>query len=347
MTSTNRYVTQALDDNGLIELRHQNGNHWTSGWFNNADALLAAARKWYKVGNLFISLNRPLSRDAGDSMDSVALRDNDIEFYTRIFFDFDPLRPKDYPSTDRELEEARRAAVHIRDVHRNIQWPDPIVAISGNGAHLLYRTWLPNTEEIRDMLAVMYTGLHEDHDGTPVQFDKSVRNPARIGPLYGSVKRKGIATTERPYRQSRIIEWPKDWTFVTPQMIDKVASYYAQRQSINTKSSAAEYTTFYLGSGDYDTLDVVAWFTKHGLYRRFLGPYRGAGRHAVQCPWEYEHSNTGDAQNTSTVIFTSTGDWPGFHCSHDHCEGRSIRDVMQLFGDADRFCARQWGDHHG
>ena len=45
-----------------------------------------------------------------------------------------------------------------------------------------------------------------------------------------------------------------------------------------------------------------------------------------------------------TVIFDASRSdlFPPFHCSHAHCDGRGILEVMALWGDADRFCARAY-----
>jgi len=86
------------------------------------------------------------------------------------------------------------------------------------------------------------------------------------------------------------------------------------------------------GKGDYSTLDIVAWLSSLGLYLRPIGP----GVHAVRCPWSEEHSLKGWA--SSTVVFENAGRWPGFHCHHSHCEGRTVRDVMALLGGMDEFC---------
>jgi hypothetical protein len=62
--------------------------------------------------------------------------------------------------------------------------------------------------------------------------------------------------------------------------------------------------------------------------------------HEVACPWEREHSS---ASPRDTVVFSDDGSgWPGFFCHHAHCAGRTIRDVIQLWGDASNWCARQW-----
>ena len=91
--------------------------------------------------------------------------------------------------------------------------------------------------------------------------------------------------------------------------------------------------------GDFTTLDAVAWFQAHGLHKRRIGD----GKHAVTCPWAGEHSTLDAPYGTDTVIWESEpGLWPTFHCSHQHCERRSMRDVVRLLQDADAFCTRTW-----
>lgn len=93
------------------------------------------------------------------------------------------------------------------------------------------------------------------------------------------------------------------------------------------------------GRGDYSTLDVVALFTAHGMYGRDLG----GGKHAVLCIQADRHSDRRGAEASDTVIYEAGGGaWPGFHCSHAHCQGIGIRDVIAHFGDADRFCAEEF-----
>ena len=82
---------------------------------------------------------------------------------------------------------------------------------------------------------------------------------------------------------------------------------------------------------------MIGWFKSHNCYRRSLG----SGKHAVACPWDGEHSVRDTEQSSATVVWEAAGtQWPTFFCSHNHCEARRIADVMALWGDADRYCAR-------
>ena len=336
MTNQTRlYVERALADNGVVELRHLPSKR--TGWFNNADDLLVEARKLASDGNLFISLNRPAPMIASNAMTGRAVGNDDIQFITRLFFDLDPVRPKGCPSTAEELDHAKWLSREVFKMQRAMGWPDPLEAVSGNGTHLLYRCHLPNTEEIRQQMKAIYSGMYTDYNQELISFDRAVRNPGRICTLYGSYKRKGISTPDRPHRQSQITAWPRDWKQVPRKNFDALAEFYA----IRDKPVAATYKPVdesrrVSGDGDYRTLDAVAWFNAHGLYEHHVDGII----HAVECPWEKDHSETNP---DDTIIYANTdGGWPGFHCKHSHCEGRNIRDVIEHFGDADQFCSKNF-----
>ena len=344
MSLTEKYVALEMADNGVVELRHQESpERWISGLYDNAEDLLAEARRRCQVGNLFTTLNRPAPLLADNRMGTHALGNDDFQWITRLPFDFDPIRPSGIPATDTELSAALQVAQHTCEMFLGMQWPAPMRALSGNGVHLIFRTHLPNTPDVRDMLAAIYTGLDQDVSTDSVKFDRTVRNAGRIFPLYGSKKRKGVPTHERPHRFSRILEWPPRLQQITITAIEALANYYARRAPHQASEKSTHETHQRIdGDGDYRTLDIVAWFAAHGLLRRPLSTYQGIPRYAARCPWEDEHSSPSHDMDTSTVIFEAGEGWPGFSCSHAHCEGRSIRDVLQVLGDADVFCSRSW-----
>lgn len=174
-----------------------------------------------------------------------------------------------------------------------------------------------------------------------VTFDTSVRNPGRIWRIYGTVNRKGTATPERPHRKAEIILPAGAWQPVRAATISRTIDLITP--VVQHQYRKLEPVRF-SGSGDYATLDAVSWFQAHDHYRRDLG----AGKHSVRCPWEGEHSTPSHDRDTSTVIWEAhNGLWPVFHCSHAHCDGRKIQEVMALWGDADNHCARAWRADHG
>jgi hypothetical protein len=91
--------------------------------------------------------------------------------------------------------------------------------------------------------------------------------------------------------------------------------------------------------GDYTTLDVVRFFEAHDAY---LKPGKEPGLHIVVCPWTTHH--TDQKVDTATCVREGEADrqWPSFVCLHDHCTGRTMKDVLEAWNDADRYCERPW-----
>jgi hypothetical protein len=174
-----------------------------------------------------------------------------------------------------------------------------------------------------------------------VDFDPVVRNAARLCTLYGTTKRKGPNTAERPHRQSSI--WlPPEWRQVSRQQVAALADEMAKRTlNVSGAGKAGDRGRSGVrvnGRGDYATLDVVRWFIDHDHYQF----YSRDNIHRVLCPWHSEHT---DRVESGTIVFepdnNGTG-WPGFHCHHSHCAGRTIRDVIALWGDADNYTTREY-----
>jgi hypothetical protein len=329
------YLEHALHDAGRIELRHQTGDRWVSGLFDDIGALRAEINRRADRGNLFTTINAPRLMSVSNTMSDRALVDADIAFHTRVVFDFDPIRPKNTPSTEGEMHSAGRARDRMVAALLSVGWSRPAIAFSGNGAHALYRWRMPVSVESTAMLATLYRGMKNDFGVSDVDFDITVRNPARIWRLYGTRNRKGTPTPDRPHRMARI-SIPARWEAVSPSQVERLSSMYARRPMPQTPARGSAVVS---GEGDYSTLDAAAWFAAHGHYRRRIGP----DMHAVRCLWEREHSTIDGAGSTATVIWDANGRcWPNFRCQHAHCDGRGIRDVLAAWADADAFCARAW-----
>lgn len=140
-----------------------------------------------------------------------------------FLIDCDPVRPAGTSSTGAEKAAALVRAKQVRDYLRSEGWPDPVLADSGNGYHLLYRVDLPadDTFERRDSTVVKLANgpttellrktlvhLAEQFDDDQVEIDRSVYNASRVCKLYGTWARKGEDTPERPHRLSALVEVP-------------------------------------------------------------------------------------------------------------------------------------------
>lgn len=340
MNATTRpYLDRLFADAGTVELCHMAQGRIWSTWHQDTASLLGAAARVHERGNLFTTLNRidPARLTAHlASRPGSRTPDACIQRYSRLFFDFDPERPKGESSTDSELAAAEARARGLVMKLTMLGWPQPLMAMSGNGAHLQYRCALPNTAETAAMLRTIYAGLAREFGDSEVAFDTTVRNPGRLCALYGSKKRKGADTAERPYRLS-FCAIPEPLAQVHPRQVSGLAAFYAAQTPAPATCPPANRARGprVMGRGDFASLDVVSWFGAHGAYIGRLS----ARVHGVRCPWREEHSTPSPKSGSDSIIFEADrAGWPGFHCKHSHCDGRTIRDVLAIWPDADAYC---------
>jgi hypothetical protein len=80
------------------------------------------------------------------------------------------------------------------------EWERPIIADSGNGAHLLYRIDLANDQEALAFVMGALAELDRRYSDDLVKVDLTCANAARIWKAYGTVARKGDSIPGRPPR---------------------------------------------------------------------------------------------------------------------------------------------------
>lgn len=244
-------------------------------------------------------------------------RDTDIAAIRTILFDFDPVRPVGEAATVEQVAGAALAADRLARFLEAHGWGAPTVGESGNGIHLLYRTSLGISDA--KVMTRLYAGLDMRMGTEDVVFDVTVRNPSRIARTLGTINRKAG-------RRSRVLSLSEA---VTPAALvletaDAVAPPKPKRTWVPVEGEQSK------RGGWIRNLDAVGLFSSRGLYLREAG----IGKHWVICPWEHEHSTTGE---TDTVVWE--GEWPTFHCSHSHCNGRTMRDVIAVLGAEVRHAA--------
>jgi hypothetical protein len=136
-------------------------------------------------------------------------KDSEILRRRWLPIDFDPKRPSGISSTAFEHQAAIDRARECRDWLRGRGFPDPILADSGNGGHLLYGIDLPNDQESTDYVRGVLNTVADRFSDAVVEVDRSVFNAARIWTAYGTLAMKGDSTPERPHRIARILEYPR------------------------------------------------------------------------------------------------------------------------------------------
>ena len=205
----------------LVELRaldvRRGGRPHTEAGFFDADHMLDMATTALQVSRVakgvYFTLN-PLNPDLlarrsnkiGWAGEGELAKDKDVLARRWLLVDADPVRDPLISATDAEKAAALETIRAVQGLLRSRAWPEPILADSGNGYHLLYRVDLPADDG--GMVARILNALADKFDNERVKIDRSVFNPGRICKLPGTWARKGDHTPTRPHRQAQILEAP-------------------------------------------------------------------------------------------------------------------------------------------
>jgi hypothetical protein len=149
-------------------------------------------------------------------------KDGDIVRRRWLLVDCDPKRAGTVSSTDAEKELAHEKAFEVATYLESLGWPNPIIADSGNGWHLLYRIDLPADDG--GLVARALKALSARFSDEAVDIDVKVGNASRICKLYGTLAAKGDHTAERPHRVSKIDSIPSPLIPVPTELLQKLAS---------------------------------------------------------------------------------------------------------------------------
>jgi hypothetical protein len=198
-----------LDDYFEIRiLRHD--NRVDSGYFTDAACAADAVDQHIESGvgaNYYVTLN-PINpaRIDGRRINRIergatrTTRDADVLWRRWMLVDIDPVRPVDLSSTDAELAHSRICRDAVVEWLRSQVWPEPVLAMSGNGYHALYPIDLAPDDASTERLKRVLTALAHQFSNPHVTVDVTVHNLSRICKVYGTRARKGPATPDRPHR---------------------------------------------------------------------------------------------------------------------------------------------------
>lgn len=172
---------------------------------------------------------------AGDSGDLAC--DGDVLRRRWLLVDADPVRISGVSSTDAEKAMAKDVILQVRGCLGGCGWPEPILADSGNGYHLLYRIDLPAEDD--GLVKQVLVALAQRFDNDAAKIDRQVFNPGRIVKLYGTLVRKGDDVPDRPHRWSGMLEVPADLLVVRKELLEELASQVPLQQSASFATRGA------------------------------------------------------------------------------------------------------------
>ena len=221
-----------LEPDSIVELRAPGTQgHTLSGYFDDHSLLAkAAAGLSGKAPGVYVTLN-PVRTDLLARAVNRVIRfakntTSDSDILSRRWFalDFDPVRPSGISATDAEHEAALDRMQQCKDWLRTQGWPDPVLADSGNGGHLLYRIDLPNDAASTDLVKRCLQALGLLFSDDQVIVDLSTYNASRIWKVYGTLAAKGDNTPDRPHRLAKLLEVPSRIEVVSPELLAQLAA---------------------------------------------------------------------------------------------------------------------------
>jgi len=216
---------------------------------------------------------------------------------------------------------ALQKAVEIQHWLAGMGWPNPLLADSGNGAHLLYRIDLPNNTAVTDLIQRCLQALATQWDDPLVQIDVGNANAARIWKLYYTLTAKGDSTSERPHRWSQIIAAEQPMVVVSEQQLQRLAALAPDKPlSVENTQSHSHF-------------DVDGWLAQHNV-KAHKSVWRNGWRwRLADCPFN-------DAHRDGAYVVQLANGAISAGCHHHSCQGKSWRDLRALFDDQDQATQR-------
>ncbi len=311
-------VSLLVGPGDTVEVRGLSDDGVASGYFDDPVKLVQAIEALDGAGmqGVYLTLNpvNPalLARRANRVKMRLGKKDAttaDSDIVTRKWFpvDIDAKRPSGVSTTDLEHDLALRKSEVIAACLAERQWPEPVMADSGNGAHLLYPIGLSNGEISADLVKQGLNVLDILYSDGAVSVDTGNYNAARIWKCYGTFSRKGDSTNTRPHRRSRLLAAPDKLGVVTQEMLRELIDSLPTEKSLGLKPEP-------LKKGR--SFDLSVWLLEHGIGVAIEKPYHQGGTLFVldECPFGGSHKDGAYAiQFPSGAIFAG--------CHHTSCGG--------------------------
>jgi len=320
-----------LEPSEFAELRILNTSRGVvSGYFSDLETMAAAAAEWDGKGNVCMTMN-PVSSDAlGPAPNGLSefakqtTRDVEIARRRFLLLDFDPVRPSGVPANTSEHDAALQRARRCKDQLSDQGWPEPILADSGNGAHLLYRVDFANEPSSLSINRRVLQALARIHNDENVHLDEATANPARLTRVYGTMNVKGEASPERPHRRSEILSAPEELTTVPPDLIRQVASAHEQVLQVGSAPG-------------FGVPNAADWLARNGVNVADKKVREdGTCVYVLErCPWNPDHTD-----RSAHVTQLANGALAA-GCHHNSCQQYGWRELKDLFAPNNEACQRK------
>lgn len=290
-----------------------------SGWFKNKSKAASKCTKEDKENKpkaIYVTLN-PCKRDLLEispnklQQNKNRTKDNGIKYLRNILIDIDPVRESDTSSTEEEHERAIKKAKNISKFLKRKGFPDVMMVDSGNGAHLICKIKLKNTEKNKYLIRDFIRYVAQIFNTPEVEIDQSVYNPSRLVKLPGTMTRKGEDLPDRPHRRARILHIPKNPKIVPIEKLKALAS----KAEIQKERATSTKSAF---------MDVPAYLEHYGNEVKQTKKYKGGTLYALEkCLFNENH-----APGKAAIIQSSEGKLY-YKCFHNSCRDKKWDDACR------------------
>jgi hypothetical protein len=270
-------------------------------------------------------------------------QNEDVDFLQNLFIDFDTVRApylKLDEATKAEFQKLQHESatkeekLATRDVANKVLkhleqkgFPQPLMADSGNGYHVIPRVRMSNAPHNTNMLLDCIKALGNKFNCDACHIDASVSNPARLTRAYGTMTRKGTDTPERPYRRNRMLQPAQP---ISEVPLDQILTLASQ---IPSDSNRRKGDAMPVPTKDFDPQMYFDWFADPNNH-----PRRKDRKPAFEIVAERESAGViyyitdicliaGHKHTGSGVTGFGFGDSFGYHCFSDDCEGITLKDL--------------------
>jgi len=300
-----------------------------AGWFNDKDK---AAQLIWEVDTkvrpigIYVTLN-PCSPDllarANNRIKVCKSRtaDTNIQDITNLFIDIDAKRISGISATDQEVSDSKDLARIVSKELTQHGWPDPLVSMSGNGYHLVYRVNDTPPEIIKEFLSSL---AHKFSTNT-IKVDTTVFNPARLIKVVGTYARKGEDLHERPHRRAKIVKHPLIVKPVEQDMLVQIIEEFPVPKEEKRPGPKQQ-----VSSRQSEPFDVLAYLDKYGIESSGVKP-NGTSTMYLLKHCVFDESHTGKeayiGQADDGKLF--------YNCFHNSCAGRTWAEARSIISGAD------------
>lgn len=337
-------IEQIHPSGELFEIRIIGNRGPISGYFRDADTLLEKFKTVdLRNTNVYITVNQInddlFSRQQSETFIKGAnsTHDHEVDGYKWLFIDLDPVRAAGISSKDDELKMAYALARRVDKYLSDLGFCEPVKAVSGNGAHLLYRISLRNTEENAALIEKCLKALSMLFDTDEVKVDTTNFNPSRVCKLYGTMAQKGKNTQSRPHRMSKLIGDIKQCQITDKVYLEKLAAELPQEEIKPSRYNNYNPSEF----------DIEEWMNNYGLSYRKANYKDGVKYVLDECPFDPSH------KAPDSMITRASSGAIGFKCLHNSCSHYHWQDLRIKFepdaydrNEGDKRIEEGWAQHN-